>query len=47
MTEQEIKAIVEKQKYFFEKGNTLPVENRIAALKKLYAAVKSHEKRNY
>ena len=44
MTEQEIKAIVEKQKYFFEKGNTLPVENRIAALKKLYAAVKSHEK---
>ena len=44
MTEQEIKAIVEKQKYFFEKGNTLPVENRIAALKKLYAAVQSHEK---
>ena len=34
----------EKQKYFFEKGNTLPVENRIAALKKLYAAVQSHEK---
>jgi len=44
MTEVEIKAIVEKQKYFFEKGNTLPVEKRIAALKNLYAAVKAHEK---
>lgn len=44
MTEQEIKAIVEKQKVYFDGGNTLPVKNRIAALKKLYAYIKANEK---
>ena len=43
MTEQEIKAIITKQRAFFAKGETLPVVNRIAALKKLYAAVKNHQ----
>ena len=44
MTESEIKSITEKQRAFFETGATLPVKNRIAALKKLYAAVKNSEK---
>ena len=44
MTEQEIKSIIEKQRVFFDEGNTLPVKNRIAVLKKLYAAIKANEK---
>ena len=44
MTENEIKSIIEKQRAYFETGATLPVRNRIAALKKLYATVKSKEK---
>ena len=44
MTEQEIKSIIEKQRVFFDEGNTLPVKNRIAVLKKLYAAIKVNEK---
>ena len=44
MTEAEIKTIITKQRDFFAKGETLPVAKRIAALKKLYGAVKSHEK---
>ena len=35
MTEQEIKAIIEKQRAYFDTGSTIPVKNRIAALKKL------------
>ena len=34
-----------KQRRFFESGATLDVSFRVAALKKLYAAVKSHEER--
>lgn len=44
MTEAEIKTIITKQRDFFAKGETLPVAKRIAALKKLYGAVKSHKK---
>ena len=44
MTEAEIKTIITKQRDFFAKGETLPVAKRIAALKKLYGVVKSHEK---
>ena len=44
MTEQEIKAIIEKQRAFFDTGSTIPVKNRIAALKKLHAAIKANEK---
>lgn len=44
MTESEIKSIIEKQRAYFETGATLPVKNRLAALKKLYATVKANEK---
>ncbi len=43
MTEQEIKAIIEKQRAYFDTGSTIPVKNRIAALKKLHAAIKANE----
>ena len=44
MTEQEIKAIIEKQRAYFDTGSTIPVKNRIAALKKLHAVIKANEK---
>ena len=44
MTEQEIKAIIEKQRAYFDTGSTIPVKNRIVALKKLHAAIKANEK---
>ncbi len=40
----DIDMILSRQKSFFESGATLPVKYRIAALKKLYAAVKKYEK---
>ncbi len=40
----DIEAILEKQRAFFASGATLPVEYRIAALKRLREAVKRHEK---
>ncbi len=43
-TEQEISAIVEKQRSFFRSGKTLDVSWRIAQLKKLKQAVLAHEK---
>lgn len=39
-----IEQIIEKQKTYFLSGATLPVSFRILQLKKLYHAVKSHEK---
>ena len=39
-----IDTILEKQRVYFKSGATLPVEFRIAMLKKLYEAVKSHER---
>ena len=39
MTNQEIQALLEKQRKFYRSGATIPVEFRIAQLKKLYAAV--------
>ena len=43
MTETEIKAVLDKQRSFFLSGRTLPVENRLSALKKLRAALKAKE----
>lgn len=44
MTEQEIKELVTKQRSYFQTGATLPVNARIAALRRLYAAITGHEK---
>ena len=44
MTSQEIQTLLEKQRAFYRSGATLPVSFRIAQLKRLYAAVKQHEK---
>ena len=44
MTENEIKSLIEKQRAYFDTGATLNVSHRIAALKKLYNAVKKNEK---
>ncbi len=38
-----IPQIVEKQRIYFQSGATLPVNHRIAALKRLYAAIEAHE----
>ena len=43
MTQTEIYALVQRQRDYFSTGATLPVENRIRALKKLRAALKTHE----
>lgn len=43
MTQEEIGALVQAQKKYFASGATRPVDARIAAMKKLYAAVQSHE----
>ena len=44
MTQSEIQTIIQKQRDFFATGATLPVSARIAALKKLHAAIKQNEK---
>ena len=44
MTEQEIKELVTKQRRYFQTGATLPVNARIAALRRLYAANTEYEK---
>ena len=38
-------ALLNKQKHFFESGRTIPVEFRIAMLKKLYQAIRNGHKR--
>ena len=43
MTAQRIDEILAKQRAFFQSGATLPVEWRIQMLKKLYAAIETHE----
>ena len=43
MTQTEIHALVQRQRDYFSTGATLPVENRIRALKKLRTALKTHE----
>lgn len=45
MTKDEIKEIVDSQRIFFQTGETLPVKFRIEALKKLYKAICSNEKK--
>lgn len=44
MTEQEIKGLVTRQRNYFQSGATLPVSARLAALRRLYDAISSHEK---
>ena len=44
MTEQEIKDLVTRQRSYFQSGATLPVSARLAALRRLYDAISSHEK---
>lgn len=44
MTNQEIQALLEKQRAYYRTGATIPVSFRMAQLKKLYSAVKRHEK---
>jgi aldehyde dehydrogenase (NAD+) len=43
MQTQRMKTLLEKQRQFFQTGATLPVDFRLAQLKKLYAAVRQHE----
>lgn len=43
MNEQEIKQAIHKQRLYFQNGNTLNIEKRIAALKKLQAWIIAHE----
>ena len=43
MTNQEIQALLEKQRTYYRSGATVPVGFRIEQLKKLYAAVKKHQ----
>lgn len=43
MTNQEIQALLEKQRSFYQSGATIPVSFRIAQLKKLYATTKKYE----
>ena len=44
MTEQEIKDLVTRQRSYFQSGATFPVSARLAALRRLYNAISSHEK---
>lgn len=44
MKEEQILAIVQKQRAYFESGATLPIDVRVAALKKLRQAILSNEK---
>lgn len=43
MTEQEIKNLVTQQRKYFHTGATLPVEERIKALRKLQLCIRQHE----
>lgn len=43
MKEEEIRSIKEKQRVFFERGNTLDIDFRIQSLKKLYKAIEERE----
>lgn len=44
MKEQEIKDLLEKQRIYYRSGATMPVEDRIRQLKKLYNTIKLREK---
>ena len=43
MTSEQVKSLLEQQSAYYKTGATIPVEFRIAQLKKLYAAVKKYE----
>ncbi len=34
---------IEAHRYFFEAGNTLPIQRRLLALQKLLASINAHE----
>ena len=44
MKTREIHGLLEAQSRYFKSGATLPVDFRLSQLRKLYAAVKQHEK---
>ena len=43
MTSEQISNLLQKQRTFYKSGFTIPVDFRIAQLKKLYATVKKYE----
>ena len=43
MTNQEIQSLLEKQRYYYRSGVTLPVKFRVQQLKKLYDTVKKYQ----
>ena len=43
MTEEEIAGLCQRQRKFFDRGETRPYSFRLAALKKLKAAIQAHE----
>ena len=43
MTNEQIARVLAAQRAYFESGETYPVANRIAALKRLYAAISRRE----
>ena len=43
MTEEQISGLLQKQRIFYKSGATIPVDFRIAQLKKLYTTVKKYE----
>ena len=43
MTSEQISNLLQKQRTFYKSGVTIPVDFRIAQLKKLYATVKKYE----
>lgn len=47
METTELEAMLQAQRAWFDSGKTLPVENRISALKSLKAALNAHEDRIY
>ena len=44
MNQQEIQDLLTRQRKYFQTGATLPVSTRLAALKRLYAAITANEK---
>ena len=47
MEKQQIQAIVDRQRAYYASGATLPVANRLAALRKLRSAILKYENEIY
>ena len=43
MTNQEIQALLEKQREYYRSGATIPVKFRVEQLKRLYAAIEKYQ----